>query len=151
MKILRSQGPMTGYTEETSPCGSAPGSVDCQHGNHQVLELSQEPRCAHHSLCVHSESSSERKDQSALPWGTPTRLVLMKAWQMRKSPLSPSVGWTQGPQAPLQPRADPEFHSKLSTKHVEPEPECCARSAIISEGLSPVIAPKVHICERQPE
>lgn len=33
--------------------------------------------------------------------------------------------WTQGPQAPLQPQADPESHSKLNTRHTGSETECC--------------------------
>lgn len=80
MKLLRSQGPMTGYIKEASPCGSAPGSVDCQPGNHQILELSQELCCAHISY-VHSKSSREMEDHSQLfHESTLMWLVLMETW-----------------------------------------------------------------------
>jgi hypothetical protein len=55
---------MTGYTKEASPRGSASDSVECQSGNHQVLELSQETHCTLHVPYVHNESSREGKDYS---------------------------------------------------------------------------------------
>lgn len=73
----------------------------------------------------------------------------MNQWQLRKLTPSPlSLGWTQGSQAPLQFRADPEFHSKPSMGHTGLGTECLPVYPSFQKASPPVLlAPEVLACE----